>query len=73
MKPYFLDHLVIVVKDIQTTTKFYTSFLDEPEHIDNNQVVFKIGETKIFFGLPYKDYMWHDKDKYGLNHIAFGG
>ena len=46
--------------------------MGEPITKDKEQVAYKIGDTKLFFGLPYKDYERHDKDKYGLNHLAFG-
>ncbi|PIR41176.1 MAG: hypothetical protein COV31_02080 [Candidatus Yanofskybacteria bacterium CG10_big_fil_rev_8_21_14_0_10_46_23] len=68
----FIDHIVVVVKDVSETAGFYSVFLGEPTFKDQDQVVFKIGETKLFFGLAYKDYKWHDKDHYGLNHLAFG-
>lgn len=72
MQPQLIDHIVIVVKDVEKTADFYSKFLGEPTTRDKEQVVYKIGDTKLFFGLPYKDYEWHDKDKYGLNHLAFG-
>ncbi len=72
MQPKFIDHIVLIVKDIQETEKFYTSFLGKPEHIGDDSVSYKIGETKIFFGLPYGEYEKSDKDKTSLNHLAFG-
>jgi|SRR3990167_1317177 len=70
--PKFIDHIVIMIKDAEKTADFYGKFLGVPISKDSEQVVFKIGDTSLFFGLPYKDYEWHDKDKYGLNHLAFG-
>ena len=72
MKPNYIDHIVLIVKDINATADFYSKFLGEPEEKDKEQVSFKIGETKLFFGLPYKDYVLGDKDSYSLNHLAFG-
>lgn len=72
MQPKFIDHLVLIVKDIEETEKFYSSFLGKPDHQDENQVAYKIGETKIFFGLPLGEYEKSDKDKTSLNHLAFG-
>src|SRR3989344_1447974 len=72
MKPSYIDHIVLIVKNIKTTADFYGKFLGEPEENNNEQVSFKIGETKLFFGLPYKDYILGDKDSYSLNHLAFG-
>ena len=72
MQPKFIDHIVLIVKDVEETEKFYTSFLGKPVQIEKEQVVYKIGETKIFFGLPFGDYEKSDKDRSGLNHLAFG-
>ncbi len=68
----YIDHIVLIVKNIEETEKFYSSFLGKPEYQDENQVAYKIGETKIFFGLPYGEYEKSDKDKTSLNHLAFG-
>ncbi len=70
--PHFIDHIVLIVKDIKKTTDFYNVFLGKPEHLNNDSVSYKIGNTKIFFGLPYKEYEFFDKDKGGINHLAFG-
>jgi catechol 2,3-dioxygenase-like lactoylglutathione lyase family enzyme len=72
MQPKYIDHIVLVCKDVETTYNFYKHFLGEPEHKDKEQVAWKIGETKLFFGLPYKEYVLGDKDSYSLNHVAFG-
>ncbi len=66
-----IDHLVLMVKDIETTSQFY-SFLGEPVLKSEDQVVYQVGDTKIFFGLPYTSYGSYDKDAIGLNHLAFG-
>ncbi len=66
-----IDHVVLMVKSIERTEKFYKRFLGEPEFVDAEQVCWKIGETKIFFGLPYNTYAPYDKDTYGMNHLAF--
>lgn len=72
MPPKFIDHIVLIVKNIEETEKFYSSFLGKPEHLGEDSVSYKIGETKIFFGLPYGEYEKSDKDKTSLNHLAFG-
>ena len=66
-----IDHIVLMVKDITVTTKFYSAFLGEPEFQDSEQVCWKVGDTKIFFGLPNAEYVPHNKDSYGINHLAF--
>ncbi|MCX6703431.1 MAG: VOC family protein [Candidatus Zambryskibacteria bacterium] len=72
MTPAFIDHIVIIVKNIEETEKFYTKFLGSPLELSKEQVVYKIEETKIFFGLPYSEWKEIDKDASGLNHLAFG-
>jgi len=72
MKPAFIDHLVLIVKDIKETENFYSAFLGAPEHLGDESVSYKIGETKIFFGLPYTEWATLDKDSGGINHLAFG-
>ncbi len=72
MKPQFIDHLVLIVKDITKTEKFYTSFLGKPIQREKEQVAYKIGDTKIFFGLSYTKWKKLDKDASGFNHLAFG-
>ncbi|MES2213397.1 MAG: VOC family protein [Patescibacteria group bacterium] len=72
MQLKYIDHIVIIVKNIEETQHFYSNFLGTPEHQDIEQVVYKIGDTKIFFGLPYGDFERSNKDKSSLNHLAFG-
>jgi catechol 2,3-dioxygenase-like lactoylglutathione lyase family enzyme len=72
MQPTFIDHIVIIVKDVAETERFYSSFLGKPEHQDKEQVAYKVGDTKIFFGLACGDFEKSDKDKTSLNHLAFG-
>lgn len=72
MKPSFIDHLSIIVSDIGKTAEFYGKFLGEPIKINEEKVVYQIGDTKIFFRLPYSEWRERDKDQSGLNHIGFG-
>ncbi len=72
MKPSYIDHIVLIVKDVNKTFEFYKTFLGEPNQKDEFQVAWKVGETKIFFVLPIKEYKPNDKDSYSLNHLAFG-
>lgn len=72
MKINLIDHIVIIIKNLQETRKFYSSFLGEPILKNEENIAYKIGDTKIFFGLPYEEFETRDKDKGGLNHIAFG-
>ena len=74
MGPTYIDHIVLIIKDVNRTTGFYTHFLGAPILKDDFQVAWKIGETKLFFGLYTKEkgYKPNDKDSYSLNHLAFG-
>lgn len=72
MELKFIDHIVLIVKNIEETEKFYSTFLGKPDHQDENQIAYKIGETKVFFGLSLGEYEKSDKDKTSLNHLAFG-
>lgn len=72
MKPNFIDHLSIIVRNIKETAEFYGKFLGEPIKINEEKIVYQIGDTKIFFRLPYSEWRERDKDQSGLNHIGFG-
>jgi len=72
MIPTFIDHIVLIVKNIHETEVFYSKFLGKLLDIVQEQVVYKIRDTKIFFGLPYGEWKEMDKDVSGLNHLAFG-
>ncbi len=73
MKINFIDHILIIVKDINKTAKFYSVFLGKPIEKESFQVHWKIGRTKLFFGIPNKkNTKGFDKENIGLNHLAFG-
>lgn len=70
----FLDHITLMVKDVEKTEEFYSKFLGEPIFKDKDSVAYQIGKTKLFLGLPYNEIKDNEfnKDRIGLNHIAFG-
>jgi catechol-2,3-dioxygenase len=72
MKINFIDHIVIIVKNIHETRNFYSCFLGAPEYAKEGTLVYQVGDTKLFFVLPKDEFATGDKDKGGLNHIAFG-
>ena len=72
MRPSFIDHVVVVVKNLQRTAQFYGAFLGTPDHEDDESVAYFIGETRLFFVLPYGEFTMANKDLGGLNHLAFG-
>lgn len=69
----FVDHLVFMVQDVGRTEAFYTPILGKPIHRADDVVVYEVGGTKLFFGLPYKGSSGsYDRDAHGLNHWAIG-
>ncbi len=66
-----IDHLVLSVSNLKTSTKFYEQFLGKA--IKNKEdSSWMLGSTKLFLAPPYKtNHGKFDKDKLGLNHIAF--
>lgn len=72
MQSTFIDHIVIVVRELHRTTQFYSVFLGKPIHQDNESIAYQIGQTKLFFVLPYGEFNKTDKDLGSLNHLAFG-
>lgn len=72
MKLAFIDHIVLIVKDLKETEKFYTSFLGNPSHLDEEYMAYKVGESTIYLALSDGDFQKVDKDKGSLNHLAFG-
>jgi glyoxylase I family protein len=72
MKISFIDHIIVIAKSIKDTEKFYTNFLGSPIYRTEETVVYQVGNTRVFFVLPEGGFEETDKDKSGLNHIAFG-
>lgn len=66
-----IDHIVISVKDLKKSIKFYSVFLGKPKTTkwDAN---WDFEATKLFLTGPYKESARKfDKHNLGLNHIAF--
>ena len=72
MTPKFIDHIVIMVEDIQETEKFYNTFLGKPEFVGEMFIIYRIGATRVFFKMVNGEWQLTDKDRGGLNHLAFG-
>jgi catechol-2,3-dioxygenase len=69
-----LDHVVVLIENVNRTEKFYSRFLGKPLHRDKESISYQLGQVKLFLGLPYtvdRKYRF-DKDRIGLNHLAFG-
>lgn len=71
MKPRSINHIVFNVKNIENTKNFYRSFLGEPETESEDEVIFTVGDTFIFFVQPEEEIQYLDKDRGGINHLAF--
>jgi glyoxylase I family protein len=66
-----IDHIVISVRNLKLSTKFYSSFLGK-SIIGKEDVSWKLGDTKLFITSPYKrNAIKFNKANLGLNHIAF--
>lgn len=69
----FVDHISFRVQDLIRTETFYTALLGEPLRRTEDCVVYEVGDTKLFFGLPYhKSGDSYDRNSHGLNHWAIG-
>jgi glyoxylase I family protein len=66
-----IDHLVLSVKKLKKSTKFYSVFLGKPK-VTKWDVSWQLGDTKLFLTFPYKkSAAKFDKHNLGLNHLAF--
>jgi glyoxylase I family protein len=69
--PSFVDHLVFRVSDLNRTARFYTALLGEPLKAEG-YVMYMAGSTRLFFTPSFEHTEPYNKEKVGLNHIAFG-
>ena len=74
MKPNFIDHVSLIVRDLSKTEEFYSKFLGSPVLRNDNLVVYKIGDTRLYFKLSPRGLTdsKYDKNDIGMNHIGFG-
>lgn len=74
MQIKLIEHISLIIKDINRTEEFYSKLLGEPILHNENMVVYKIGDTRLFFKLSPKAVVGaeYDKDNIGMNHIGFG-
>lgn len=71
--PTFVDHLVFRVADMERTEHFYTALLGQPSHKAEGSLTYKVGDTRLFFTRSDQRQQGpYEKEKIGLNHIAFG-
>ena len=74
LNPKFIDHIVLMVKNVYKSEVFYSKFLGKPISKDKYSIAYKIGGTKLFFAIPFKHIKSNtfNRNRLGLNHIAFG-
>jgi glyoxylase I family protein len=66
-----LDHIVISVKNLKASIKFYSAFLGKPK-VSKWDASWALGDTKLFLTYAYKkSARKFDKHNFGLNHMAF--
>jgi catechol-2,3-dioxygenase len=71
--PQFVDHIVFRVADLVRTERFYTVLLGQPPHRTSDSVMYQVGDSRLFFTLcSVNSSERYDKERVGLNHIAFG-
>lgn len=73
MKSNPIDHITIMIGNVKKTEKFYSKIFGKPVHRDNYSVAWKFGDTKLFFGLPFKKLANNtfNRNRIGLNHLAW--
>jgi glyoxylase I family protein len=70
--PDFVDHLVFRVAEIERTERFYSALLGQPLK-EEDYLMYMAGDTRLFFTSSAASRQGtYDKEKIGLNHIAFG-
>jgi glyoxylase I family protein len=70
--PNFVDHLVFRVTEIDRTARFYGALLGDPLKEDD-YIMYMAGDTRLFFTCSVDSRQGrYEKEKIGLNHLAFG-
>lgn len=73
LRPKFVDHLVFRVAELDRTERFYTALLGQPPERAEDSLLYKAGDTRLFFTLSGGPQQGnYEKEKVGLNHMAFG-
>jgi glyoxylase I family protein len=73
LRPKFVDHLVFRVTELDRTERFYTALLGQPPERAEDSLMYKAGDTRLFFTLSDRPQQGnYEKEKVGLNHMAFG-
>ena len=71
--PGFVDHLVFRVSGLDRTERFYQALLGQPLERAEDSLLYVVGDTRLFFTCTVENHAgMQDKERVGLNHIAFG-
>jgi glyoxylase I family protein len=71
--PKLVDHLVFRVAELDRTDRFYTALLGRAHERAEGSLMYKAGDTRLFFTLSDRPQQGtYQKEKVGLNHMAFG-
>jgi len=73
MIPAFVDHVVLRVAELDRTERFYTAVLAQSPCRAEDSLMYQLGDARLFFtACRHHRQEPYDKEKVGLNHIAFG-
>jgi len=73
IQPAFVDHVVLRVAELDRTERFYTTVLGQTPRRAEGSLMYQLGDTRLFFTLSDRHQQEpYDKEKVGLNHVAFG-
>jgi glyoxylase I family protein len=73
INPKFVDHLVFRILELDRTEHFYNALFGEPVHRTEDSLMYLVGDTRVFFTVsPESQTGIYNKEKVGLNHVAFG-
>lgn len=70
--PSFVDHLVFRVARLDRTEQFYTALLGQSADKTEDSLMYRVGDSRLFFTPCVRHDQRYDKENIGLNHIAFG-
>lgn len=70
-RPDFVDHLVFRVRDMGRTETFYSALFGEA-YKEDGYIMYRTGDTLLFFTPAMEGAAPYNKENAGLNHIALG-
>ena len=67
-KELSIDHIVLVIKDLNVSKEFYEKIFGKSDFNDKYSFMFIIGETKLFLCLPYGKIP--ENDRFNPNRVG---